>query len=82
MAAENTLDGQKAAFENAVFENGFDSVLRAGWGVPAAWRYKGRDAVSVKINRKQKDMSQNFSHLFFDGLLIQQIIMHDCFELM
>lgn len=53
MTAANAFYGEPATFKNPVFVHRFYGVLRAGGCVPAACRKKRRNAVLVKIHRKE-----------------------------
>jgi hypothetical protein len=57
MAAQDALDAQPSAFEDAVFEDGFHHILTAGWRIAAGWRGKRRDEDTVKINGDKENFS-------------------------
>ena len=69
MAAQDALDAQPAAFEDPVFQDGFDHILAACRRISAGrWR-KRRDEDAVEINRQQKRFTNNyFPFILFSAL--------------
>ena len=54
MAAQNSFQGEPKAFENAVFFEGFDAVLRTRRGKPATVWKPRRNRVLIDANQQNK----------------------------
>ena len=69
MAAQDALDAQPAAFEDAVFEHGFHHILAARRRIAAGRRRERRDENPVEIDGQQKSLAHNyFPFIFFSAL--------------
>lgn len=69
MATADSFDAEPAAFEDPVFQDGFDHILAACRRISAGrWR-KRRDEDAVEINRQQKRFTNNyFPFILFSAL--------------
>jgi hypothetical protein len=56
MAAEQSLNRQKAAFQGPIFVDGLVCVLRTGGPEPTAWGCVGRDLFPIKPNKGEKKL--------------------------
>jgi hypothetical protein len=60
MTTEKSFQGEKTSFKRTIFLNGFDSILRTGWGVAACSRKQGRNGVLIESNESDKNLTQHF----------------------
>ena len=64
VAGEDTLEGEPAAFEEAVLLDGFDAVIRAGGRVATALPYPWRQRHLVDSDQQDQELSGQFDYVF------------------
>lgn len=70
MASGNTFESKPKTFEEPVFAEGFEAVLRASGRVAATWRQHGRDEFLIHAdqkNKRQAEVVKQFFHTAFFG---------------
>lgn len=67
MTGKNPPESQPTAFENAIFVNCVNAVLRAGWRIPAGIRQQRRNTVLIEFDKEYRNYFKlQFHYLTFN----------------
>ena len=62
MTADETASGQPGALECAMPGDRLERVLGAGWGEPAAWRQRWRNAPLITADEQRENTARQLEH--------------------
>lgn len=64
VARKDTFEGEPAAFEEAVFLDGFDAVVGTGGRIAAAVAYEGRQRHLIDADEQDQELSRQLGDAF------------------